>query len=473
LPSGLGSLSQAPAAASVALERFRFALSDRRALRALGAAGIALFLLGVGAAIASGDLKIVAMLLALLSAPFLVAVALKRPYLFPYGLYVVLVPFDNLLSLGSAGTVTKLVGALTVAAVLVSIFRERRIVRPALTVPLAVVYTFWMLLSAFWSIDVGFAVQEVTTMFSLLVMYVVLSIAPIEERDLRAICLMVVASGVAAAVYGIWYFHQFPPSNDGRLFVTISGRQLDPNGFADALLAPFALALVALVNARRIHAVLASLAALGILGEGILITLSREAMLACVMIALVVVLMSRRRLLALALLMPSFALILLLVPAVLPRITDAVSSGGAGRTAIWQVDLHAWLQHPVFGWGAGSAFQAYSANLLSVAPHDFAGWDRPPHNLVLKTLLDLGIVGFVVIAIAFVMMFRQLARIPRGDRLYDLRVGLTASLVGIAVASLFIDNTAEKYVWIVLCAIAQLRTVVRSRSAPPSRLTEP
>jgi len=171
--------------------------------------------------------------------------------------------------------------------------------------------------------------------------------------------------------------------------------------------------------------------------------------------------------------MPSFALILLLVPAVLPRITDAVSSGGAGRTAIWQVDLHAWLQHPVFGWGAGSAFQAYSANLLSVAPHDFAGWDRPPHNLVLNTLLNLGLVGFVVIAIAFVMMFRQLARIPRGDRLYDLRVGLTASLVGIAVASLFIDNTAEKYVWIVLCAIAQLRTVVRSRSAPLSRLTEP
>jgi O-antigen ligase len=456
-----------------AFERVRFALNDRPVQRALGVAGIVLFLMGVGAAIASGDLKVVAIMLAVLAAPFLIALAIARPYLFPYGLYIVLVPFDNLLSIGNGSTLTKLIGALTIVAVLVSILRERRIVRPPLTVPLVIAYTFWMLLSMFWTVDAGPAWLDVQTVFGLALLYTVLSTAPIEERDLRTICLLVVIGGVAAALYGIWFFHQYPPSTDGRLFVNIGGRQIDPNGLADSLLAPIALSLVALMNARHVYAFLASLAALAVLGEGVLITLSREGMLGVVVIALVAVMMSRRRLLALALLLPSFALVLLFVPAVVDRLSTAISTGGAGRTAIWQVDVHAWLQHPFFGWGAGSAFQAYSANLLAVAPRDFAGWDRPPHNVVLNTLLNLGIVGFVVLAVTCVMFFRQLTRIPRGDRLYDLRVGLTAALSGIAVASLFIDNTTEKYVWIVLAAVAQLGTVMRSRSAPPSRLTEP
>lgn len=461
--SALGSIGGAPADL---LARAREALSDRSALHVVGVAGLVLFLLGVGVAVASGDLKVVAILVGLLAAPFLIALALRRPFLFPYGLYVVLVPFDNLLSLGSGGTLTKLTGALTIVAVLIAIVRARRIVRPAITVPIAIVYTFWMLLTTFWAVDFGLAMQDVTTTISLAALFVVLSVAPVEERDLRTIALMIVISGMAAALYGIWYFHQNPPSLDGRLFVDVSGRRIDPNGFADSLLAPFALALVGLMQSRRIHTLLGSLAALAILGEGVLITLSREAMLACVAVALVVVVMSRRRLFALALMMPTLVLILLFVPAVLTRLTDALSTGGAGRTSIWQVDVHAWLQHPIFGWGAGSAFQAYSANLLRVAPHDFAGWDRPPHNVPLNLLLDGGLIGFLLVAACYVLMFRQLAAIPRGDRLYDLRVAFTAALVAIGVVSLFIDNATDKYVWIVLCSIAQLRIVALARSAP-------
>ena len=471
--SGLGSIGGAPAALTDLVARARYALSDRAGLRVLGAAGIVLFLLGVGVAVASGDLKIVAILIGLLAAPFLIALALWRPFLFPYGLYVVLVPFDNLLSLGSGGTLTKLTGGLTIVAVVIAIVRGRRIVRPAITVPIAIVYTFWMLLTTFWAVDFGLAMQDVTTTFSLVALFVVLSIAPVEERDLRTICLMIAISGVAAALYGIWYFHQNPPSLDGRLFVDVSGRRIDPNGFADSLLAPFALALVGLVQSRRIHTLLGSLAALAVLGEGVLITLSREAMLACVAVALVVVLMSRRRLFALALMVPTLASILLFVPAVLTRLTDALSTGGAGRTAIWQVDIHAWLQHPILGWGAGSAFQAYSANLLRVAPHDFAGWDRPPHNVPLNMLLDGGLIAFLLVAACYVLMFRQLARIPRGDRLYDLRVAFTAALVAIGIVSLFIDNATDKYVWLVLCSIAQLRVVALARSTPIEQLRGP
>jgi len=66
---------------NVAVERLRFALSDRPVQRALGIAGIVLFLMGVGAAIASGDLKVVAILLVVLAAPFLIAPDVRKVWI--------------------------------------------------------------------------------------------------------------------------------------------------------------------------------------------------------------------------------------------------------------------------------------------------------------------------------------------------------------------------------------------------------
>jgi O-antigen ligase len=452
---------------SVALERLRFALSDRPAQRALGAAGIVLFLLGVGVAIVNGDLKIIAILLTLLAAPFLMTLAFARPYLFPYGLYVVLIPFDDLLALGGGGTLTKIVGIATAVAVIVHAVRARRFVRPPFVVAVASLYVGWMLVTSLWAIDIGQALTNVQTMLSLLLLFVILASAPIDERDLRTICGFIVLSGVLAAIYGIWFFHQNPPSSDGRLVLGVTGRQVDPNVFADSLLAPLALAVVALLHARRIHSLLPLLLAVAIIGEGIIISLSREAMLGCVAIALVVVFMSRRRLLALAVLVPSLALIPLLVPEIGQRMAEAGSTGGAGRTGIWQVDVHAWLMHPIFGWGAGSAMEAYSANLLRVAPTMFSGWDRPPHNAPLQTLVELGVIGLVLVIVTVVLAFRMMRTIRRGGRLYDLRVGLTAALTAVVVASFFIDNLSEKYVWLVLAAVAQLRIVQRLQPAAP------
>ncbi len=45
-------------------------------------------------------------------------------------------------------------------------------------------------------------------MVSLIVMYAILSVAPIGERDLRAIALCAVIGGVVASVYGIYLLHR-------------------------------------------------------------------------------------------------------------------------------------------------------------------------------------------------------------------------------------------------------------------------
>ena len=444
-------------------QHLREALHDRRVQLFGAGAGLVLLLLWISAGVASGDVKTVVLGLAVVCGPFLLALAYFRPYLFPYGLFIVIQPFENLLGGARSGSVIKLMVVSASAAVVVYMFRQRRLVRPPITLAIAVVYVLWTLLSSTWAVEMELGLVDAQTLASLVALFAVMALAPITERDLRTICGAIIASGIAASIYGIWYFLTYPPTDDGRLAIHFVDRAIDSNQFADGLMAPIALALVGLLHARKVHSVLGYVAALAILAEGVVISLSREAMFGCVAMGVVFVVMSRRRLLGLALMIPAFAVLPLLVPAIASRFMTAISTGGAGRTSIWQVDIHAWMMHPIIGWGAGSAFQAYNANLLQVAPRIFAGWSRPPHNAPLHTLVDLGAIGFVLLIACYFLTFRQMQGIRRGDRLYDLRVAFTAAFVAFGVVSFFIDNSTDKYVWIVICAIAQLRSVARSR----------
>ncbi len=451
-----------------AAERMHDVLADRRTMLTAGGGVLAVFVAIIVVSVGRGDFMLAGILLAIAVAPLLILLALMRPYLFPYGLYVVLIPFDDLLGLGGGnGTLTKLIGIAAALALVVYAARSRRIVRPPLAVAAALLYVLWMLISSLWAVDPNAAFKMLQTTFSLIVMFLVLSSAPLEEADLRTVCGLMVLSGVLAAAYGIWFFHQHPPSSDGRLMLNVSqGHQIDANIFADSLLAPLALAVVSLLHARNVQIVLAMIASIALLGEAIVISLSREAMLGCVAIAVVIVMMSRKRIVALALLIPTLVVVPLVIPAIGERIATAASTGGAGRTSIWTVDLHAWAMHPVFGWGAGSAVEAYSRNLLRVGPRTFEGWDRPPHNVPLETLVDMGVIGLVLVVAMFWLVYRMLRTARRGEGLYDLRIGLTAAFAAMIVVSFFIDDINEKYLWLVLCTMAQLRIVARSRAAP-------
>ena len=63
-------------------------------------------------------------------APALLVLALKRSYLFPYGLYVVLVPFDNMLKISGSGTLTKFLGIASAFFIAVYAFRRKGLNRP-------------------------------------------------------------------------------------------------------------------------------------------------------------------------------------------------------------------------------------------------------------------------------------------------------------------------------------------------------
>lgn len=452
--------------------------SDRRtALWAL-AAGCAIFAVGAAAAVGTGNSSTLALLTALGVAPLLVVAAARWPYVFPFGLFCMLAPFDQAMSIPGAGSLPRYLGVLTALAVGIYAARKRQIYRPPLALYLWALFLAWVLIEMFRSIDMNNATATLQAMASLIVLYAVFATAPITERQLRFACSAIVAGGIVAAVYGMMLFHQHPDllaKTDGRVTVNLLGRSLDANMFADALLTPFAIALIALLHARRPRTVLISFASLAVVFSAIVTSLSREALLAAAVIVMVAIWFSRRRLLGIVLAVPAFAALLVLVPSILTRIEDGFKTGGAGRTSIWQVDWTAFWQHPLIGWGTGNSIEAYDRNFLAVYQLYNAGWSRPPHNTALFIGVEFGIVGVVLFAVAFFAAFRPLVQIQRGDSLYDLRVAITASLISMVVASLFIDVSATKSLWLALILAAQCRTVLLSRrpAAPAAYVYEP
>ena len=57
--------------------------------------------------------------------------AIERPLVFPFGLFVVLAPFEAILRIGSIGTINKLLGIATFAAIIFSLIRRGEIVKPS------------------------------------------------------------------------------------------------------------------------------------------------------------------------------------------------------------------------------------------------------------------------------------------------------------------------------------------------------
>lgn len=442
----------------------RVDLADRQTQYALGACAIGGLAVGLVVAIGSGQFLLAAGLAAVGVAPALLLAAYRWPYVFPYGLFVLLVPFDDLLSIG-AGTLTRYLSLASVAALAVHIMARRRAASPSLALWLWLGFLLWLMITALWASDAGAAWTTIQQLGSMILLFAFLSLAPLGEGDLRRICATIVLAGVAASAYGMVLLHNNPQlaGDEGRLMLNVDGRTLDPNAFADSLLLPLSLAFVSLLNARKPVAFLLALGATIVVFGGIVVSLSREAFLACLVILAVTAWFSRRRLLAVFAAVPAVIAVPMLFPAILVRMSDALSTGGAGRTSIWSVDWLAFLQHPFFGWGAGAEIQAYNAYFLAVFQRYNAGWARPPHNTALFVAVETGIVGFLLFFGAWFAAFRPLRGLGRASGVYDLRVALTAGLLSVLLVSGFIDVIGHKDFWLVLGTAAQLRIVARSR----------
>jgi O-antigen ligase len=442
--------------------------------------GIAVLGVMCAYAVARGSpLRDAAIAIALLS-PIAAYLALTRPLLFPYGLYVALMPFDMLLGVSRAGTVTKMLGIATGLVLLFYCLRTLHVRRPSTSLIVLLGLLIWAALTMVWSLNPATAAEPLQTLVGLAVLYAALALTPVTSGDLKIILVAIVAGSLAVAIYGIASFHStFPlaPAADSgdRLVLALGTHSIDPNEYADALIFPLAVIATLAFRSRMLVSKLLGFAGAGIIVTAIALSASREGLIALAVLFAYFLWRSRHRMQLLILgAIAAFALAPF-AAGLATRFTRAIITGGAGRTSIWAVGLEAVKHYGLIGAGIGTFPAAYDRFYLAVPQTYLYGWSAPPHNVPLRYLVELGIPGLALVAGFVALHFRMLRFIGRDHPLYDFRVAIEGGLIGLCVTSLFIDSFHSKWVWLVFATAAQLAYLASThrRRAGPAPAIEP
>jgi len=428
------------------------------------AACVAIFCFFAVVLIASGAPQMALMLCGLLLVPYLIYLAFVRPMQFPYGLYVLLVPFDNLLSAGKVGTLTKLLGIIAGIFILLWIAKKRpSLVPPTPSVLLLAALTAWMFASTFWSLDAGAALGIMPTYVGLFILYVAIVFAPVSAGDFRSLLGCAAVGGVAAAAYGAHAFYQNPPTTDlsaMRLVVQTASSSIDPNHFSNSLLLPAAIVLMWTLRTPRLGVKLAGLSATALFTIAIISSASRQGLIGWGLIVAYFIVRSKYRLQLIVATGVLGMLAASIKTMVWMRLADALASGGSGRTGIWAVATEAAKHRILQGYGVGNFVQAYNVFYLGV-PESYRypyGYDSPAHSIFFHYLVELGIVGLLLIAWFFWSEFRSMRVLKPDNDLYDYRIVMEASMIALVFVSTTIDLFTYKYAWLILAMIALLRT---------------
>lgn len=405
--------------------------------------------------------------------PLLAYFCLKRPLVVPYALYVVLLPFDNVLAISSGATLTKFIGIASTGAILLWAIGRRKFIAPSFTLWLGALLMLWLSMSALWAIDLKASLGILPTYVGLFMLYIALSIAPVDAKDFKFIIGAMIAGSLIASAYGIAVFHdqsvadaQALADNFGRLSVQIGDNTIDPNAYSDAILLPFCLLMMLGLSSKNALVKIGALAGLATMLGAVYVSASRGAILAIATAVAYLVIRSKHRVQIIAVAVVPTVIAFGTSSYMLDRFADAQHTGAAGRFGIWKVGMEAFRQHWLTGAGIGNYRAIYNSVFIHVYQAYTGGWDRPAHNLLVQVSAELGVVGLVLVLVFWFSQLFLLRHIRPDDQWYDFRLGLEAALLGLFVAALSIDLIWSKYTWLLFSTMAQLRTLTAYARAP-------
>jgi O-antigen ligase len=384
-------------------------------------------------------------------APFAIYFTLKRPLIFPLGLYIMMVPADGLLLNSSTATLTRFVAIVSAVALLFHMIIQRRVLAPPKSWAVWGVYMLLASLTALWTIDTDRTFFTISQLLALYVFFTLLAMYPADRKDVRIVGAIIVASGVVFAGWGLADYLT-GTRFESRLSVFLSGTMLDPNHAAASLLLPIALAVGTLLETRNIWLRLASLISSIVMVWTLFLTGSRGGLIALAVMLLYIAWRTRYRFQILAL-MAIGGLGSLLAPTVWDRFADKDLGGGSGRLFIWDVARLALKDHWLAGAGIGAFPTAYNHALFSIYQPVFQGWSRPSHNTFLCAFVELGIFGGVLHIYAWYRSWSD----SRGN------IVIEAAVVGLAIASLFLDVLWFKYIWLAFMMAVLVKNAAEPR----------
>ena len=383
--------------------------------------------------------------------PFILYLCIKIPFIFPFGLYVFLLPFDSVLSVSGSthgATLTKLLGVLVILVLSIKGLVENKLKKPDSATIWWILFILFGSLTGFWAMKQGGIVH--TTLAGLLVLYLVTSSYKIQKSEFETLKWCILLGGFIAAVYTI--YNAQTVAVDSRVTLVAGERNANINAFAFSLLLSVSICVGTILKQNSIYRKGLFGIVLGVIIYCIIITSSRGALLSAGVIFCVYIVSTKQKITYTTILIIVCIILASILPAVfIERWSSAVEGGGAGRIGIWYVGLLSLEKYWALGVGLGNFPLAFA----EFAP--YAGRVRAAHNIYLGYFVELGIIGFSFLVMAIVKHYQSIR-----SRLFSNnsdQIMLKAAFFGLLASSFFLDTMYQKTFWLLWMLIMMNRNV--------------
>jgi hypothetical protein len=378
------------------------------------------------------------------------------------GIYALLLPFDAVLMLGQVGNIhlhlTWFIGAVAAGILFIRGMLRQKFMSPARPILWLSLMAGWAAFSATWAISSDRVFFQLPLVALLLLLYIVGVSVRMSRKELDLIAWLTILGGCLGAAITVYRFatgQWWIPANALGIERHFTGRaslwETNPDTVAASLMLPLSLTVGQLLSSHRRARRLMLTGAAVLIGAGIFSTMSRGALLACAVVALVYLWRSPARRHILLVLAGMAALLVAMPSNFFGRLGASLADRGAGRLDIWTVGLHAFAQYFFAGAGLNCFPLAYLQNVQ--AGSNFVGFTRAPHNIILGTAVELGIVGLVLMVLVATEHLRLSAKARNSTKDEAARLHLIpyeAACWGLLTCGMFLDLLWETYFWLAL-----------------------
>lgn len=388
--------------------------------------------------------------------------------------FVFSVPWEAAIDISQLGQLSKIIGWLAGAVWVLSVVERGRLRQPDAFQKTFFLFLIWCGLTFFWSIDSGPTAAGFRTsaqiFLLLLILWDLCDTTRSIERLLQAYVLGAFVSSAAIIVDYVTH----PPSKYPEHRFLALGFQVDAIALIVALAGPAAWYLAVHPDTTRsLVWRIVNLSYIPVGSFALLLTGTRGATLASlptiVFIVWTIPRISRAtRMIAGGAVVATVLAVLVFAPSEpLARIstvttTTNVDQGAlSGRWEIWRTARQAFQARPVTGAGLSAARAALaqeSAEELSVVTEDDAR--REVHNAYLSVLVETGLVGFLLVGAAVLIVVARVLSLTGWERWYW---SVQLSVLAIGATSLSIEQ--RKDVWIFLALAVAAAAVEHASSA--------
>ncbi len=369
-----------------------------------------------------------------------------------YAVYAILIPFNQVLNFSGTGTITRYVGAAVIAVVGMDCLIKFKKNRIYLEQILFFAFIAWSFLTVLWGIN-GTSIP--TTLISQLLMFTVVSLRKLNNKETKLIVVVTILSCIALAFQMVTNVEAY---TGGRGTIATEAGEADPNTVSVNLAIATLAALWIMFGSNKKAVKLMCIAASLFMIIAMVVTGSRTGLLALGCGYLYTLIVKGKGnskkiwfkmifILILAVIVVFFAVEYGIISIeIFERLTvgDVQETGGNGRLEIWKAYFKALMDNPVrmiVGYGSGSTRSV--ANM-------YLGAARSTHNSFISVLVTSGIIGLIIMLAMICKTWSHGAR--RNNKMF------VAMLIVCIVSCMTIDFFHQKEIWNVFTLIWAIDT---------------